>query len=89
VASDASANVDPATSAQAPLAPLAVNDAGAGRMLDVSRSHVRRMVAAGLMPAPVKIGSASRWPVETLRRWLELGCPPAREFAARTKGGRP
>jgi predicted DNA-binding transcriptional regulator AlpA len=68
---------------EAALFPLAVNDADAAKLVRCSRSHWRRMVAAGKAPPPTKLGKLSRWPVAQLQRWLEMGSPSADKFAAR------
>jgi excisionase family DNA binding protein len=40
-----------------------------------SARHVYRMVDAGRMPRPVKLGSLCRWRSAELMRWLADGCP--------------
>jgi len=67
---------------------LAVDDSGAARLVGCSRSHWRRMVAAGKAPPPLKLGKSSRWPVALLMRWLDAGAPSAHEFAERSRAER-
>jgi predicted DNA-binding transcriptional regulator AlpA len=55
-----------AKAANRPPAPYLVSDKQAAALLDVSRSTFRRYVAAGLLPQPVRIGSATRW------RWADI-----------------
>ena len=55
-----------AKTANRPPIPFLVSDKQAAALLDVSRSTFRRHVAAGLLPEPVKIGSATRW------KWAEI-----------------
>jgi predicted DNA-binding transcriptional regulator AlpA len=56
---------------------LLLRDSEAAAVVGVSRAHFRRLVATGRAPRPLKLGNASRWRVEELRRWVELGCPRA------------
>lgn len=64
-------------------AAIAVDADGAGRLFDLSASTWRRMSAAGLVPAPVRIGpgkGSPRWVVSVLQRWAEAGCPTRSVF---------
>ena len=70
-------NTDPQT-----LTPILVNAKGAARLLSISRSAFYSKLSAGLIPPAVYIGESPRWPVETLRVWVESGCLPAEQFAA-------
>ena len=54
---------------------MAVSDADAAKLLNVSRSHFRQLVKDGRAPSPVKLGRASRWRVQELRDWIEAGAP--------------
>jgi excisionase family DNA binding protein len=45
-------------------------------LLGCSRRTVRRLVATGQMPAPLRIGSLIRWPKEVIETWIARGCPP-------------
>lgn len=65
---------------------ILVTAAEAAAMLSIGERSLWRLVEAGLVPAPLKIGlpgkksgqkRTSRWPVATLRDWAEAGCPPA------------
>ncbi len=48
----------------------------AGR-LGVSPRMVWKLLAAGRLPAPVKLGCLSRWPASEIDRWIRAGCPAA------------
>jgi excisionase family DNA binding protein len=48
------------------------------RRLTVSERTVRRLVARGAMPAPVRLGALIRWRRADLDRWIEEGCPASR-----------
>lgn len=51
-------------------------DAGAvAEKLRCSRRHVARLVIAGKMPAPVRLGAIVRWDESEVDRWIEAGCP--------------
>lgn len=54
----------------------ALLDVGAvASLLSCSTRHVYRLVDAGLMPPPVKLGALVRWRRHTVEQWLENGCP--------------
>ena len=36
--------------------------------------------SAGLIPRPVKVGPATLWRVDELRRWVNAGCPRRAEW---------
>lgn len=48
-------------------------------MLDCSPRHVYRLVDAGRMPAPVRVGALIRWPERVIEEWIANGCPSCRE----------
>ncbi|CAN5218557.1 hypothetical protein BH11PLA2_BH11PLA2_02850 [soil metagenome] len=41
-----------------------------------------RLTAAGLTPAPVKLGGSVLWCSDELAAWVRHGCPPRAEWAA-------
>ncbi len=43
-------------------------------LLTCSPKHVYRMVDAGKMPAPLKLGSATRWRQAEVLEWIRDGC---------------
>jgi len=45
------------------------------RVCQLSPRHVLRMVAAGRMPAPLRIGRCARWSRTSIRHWITTGCP--------------
>ena len=48
---------------------------GVAAMLVCSPRTVYRLVDAGRIPPPVKIGGMVRWPRESLEQWIADGCP--------------
>ena len=56
--------------------PLALLDAHqlAG-LLRCSVRHVHRLVRAGHLPQPLRLGTAVRWRRGAINAWLEAGCP--------------
>lgn len=44
-----------------------------------STRHVRRLVDAGRMPHPIKLGSLLRWRRHELISWISSGCPAIRD----------
>jgi len=51
--------------------------------LNCSPRHVYRMVDAGRMPAPVRLGALVRWHRSSLDRWLADGCKTVRNLGGR------
>jgi len=49
---------------------LAVKDTTAARMLDLSAAEFRKLVSAGALPPPARIGTHERWNVDQLRAIL-------------------
>ncbi|MFO0847717.1 MAG: hypothetical protein U0871_04015 [Gemmataceae bacterium] len=39
---------------------------------------VKWVAAAGLLPAPTKLGALVRWDRATLQKWIAAGCPAVR-----------
>ena len=48
--------------------------------LKVSRRHIFRLLAAGKLPRPVRVGAAIRWRQSDIDLWLEWGCCPREKF---------
>jgi predicted DNA-binding transcriptional regulator AlpA len=58
------------------LQPLAVNAAGVGRLLCISRAKVFELHSRGRLPLPVRLGGrCPRWIVSELHEWLKAGAP--------------
>jgi predicted DNA-binding transcriptional regulator AlpA len=45
------------------------------RTANCSGRHFQRLVAAGLAPEPIKLGSLVRWPKAVIEEWIRQGCP--------------
>jgi excisionase family DNA binding protein len=43
--------------------------------LTVSSRHVRRLLDAGSMPLPIRLGSLVRWRRQEILDWIAAGCP--------------
>lgn len=55
------------------------------QMFAVSLRTVRHWDAAGMMPEPVRIGSAVRWRADEISAWSEAGCPGREKWSALRK----
>lgn len=44
-------------------------------MLGVSERTLWRLLSAGKLPEPVRIGRNTRWRAAEVRDWIEQGCP--------------
>ena len=51
--------------------------------LDCSPRHIYRLVDAGKMPPPVKLGVLVRWRRTELENWLADGCQPVARGGSR------
>lgn len=56
----------------------------AGR-LGISTRQVFKLLSAGRLPAPIRLGRSVRWRESLIDEWLRAGCPAAENFA--TAGG--
>jgi predicted DNA-binding transcriptional regulator AlpA len=52
-------------------------------MASLSARTIRRLVDAGKMPPPLRIGGSDRWRLADVRQWIADGCPTVR----RNSGG--
>lgn len=55
---------------------LSVSDLA--RVLRTSNRTIWRLLAAGKLPEPVRLGARPRWTAETLRQWVRAGMPGAK-----------
>ncbi|MDY7107860.1 MAG: helix-turn-helix domain-containing protein [Planctomycetota bacterium] len=66
--------------------PLLVRARQAARMCGVGERTWRRWHAAGLVPAPVRVGGAVLWRVSELVAWTQAGAPSRAEWARQRAG---
>jgi predicted DNA-binding transcriptional regulator AlpA len=71
----------------APALSLLLSARQAAKLCGVSEATWWRLHAAAKCPAPVKIGSSTRWRVEELRVWTEAGCPDRQSWTALRAAG--
>jgi len=64
--------------------PLLLDVRSVARLVGCSTKHIRRMVRAGKLPTPVKVGRLTRWSRASLESWIAAGC----KLAAPEGGGR-
>jgi predicted DNA-binding transcriptional regulator AlpA len=58
---------------------------GVASLLTRSERSCRDDLAAGRLPAPLKLGGSTRWRVAELRDWVAAGCPSRTDWEARRK----
>ncbi len=70
----------------AEMLPKPIHDFGAlldvaqiAKVLNCSSRHVYRMVDAGRMPPPVRLGALVRWSRQAIEDWIAGGCRPIRQ----------
>lgn len=54
---------------------LLIDSKEVSKLLKLSPRTVWAMQNDGRMPPPIRIGSAVRWNYETLKNWIDQGCP--------------
>jgi excisionase family DNA binding protein len=56
-------------------APLLIRADEVARMMGVSERTLWRLLSAGKVPQPVRIGRSTRWRLAEVRGWIAGGCP--------------
>ena len=46
------------------------------KLLQISTRTLWRLLSAGKIITPIKLGRSVRWRKEELMRWIAAGCPP-------------
>ena len=57
---------------------LLVNVHDVAALLKCSPRHVWRLVEAGKIPRPYKVGALCRWDRAAIQQWVRDGCPSCR-----------
>jgi len=55
--------------------PLLLDAKQVARLLGVCTRLVWAMRSGGRLPAPLRLGKATRWRASDIRRWVQEGCP--------------
>ncbi len=55
--------------------PLLIDRRQVGELLNLSTRTVWRLLSAGKLPKPVRIGRSVRWSRSDLETWIANGCP--------------
>lgn len=50
-------------------------------LMQISQRTLWRLLSAGKVIEPVRIGGNTRWRLSEVERWIANGCPPATEFS--------
>jgi predicted DNA-binding transcriptional regulator AlpA len=80
----ASAGAPAAQGERVSIAPELLTSSQAAQLCGIGESTFFRLHAAKKVPAPVKLGGATRWARTELLAWIAAGCP-SRELWARLK----
>lgn len=65
-----------------------IDVAKVARMLSVSTRTVWRLVSAGKLPAPIRVGRSVRWCRAAIDAWISQGCPETDTSSSDQNGGR-
>lgn len=58
------------------ISPLLVRERDLPSLLSMSRANVRRLMAAGRFPVPIRLGAhCIAWRRVDVERWVTAGCP--------------
>ena len=49
------------------------------KLMQVSTRTLWRLLSAGQVPQPVRIGGSVRWRVDQVKQWIASGCLPQEE----------
>ncbi|MBX9681854.1 MAG: helix-turn-helix domain-containing protein [Gemmataceae bacterium] len=67
--------VPPLEDSDGEASPLLITADEVARLLNLSKRTLWRLLSAGKLPAPVRLGNAVRWRREEIRQWISQGCP--------------
>ena len=56
-------------------APMLISAEELATLMQVSERTLWRLLSAGKVPQPVRIGRNTRWRLAEIRDWIEKGCP--------------
>ena len=68
--------------------PVLLTDEQAAALCNISRSTLWRLCSEDKIPPPVRIGGSTRWRLQDLIEWIEMGCPPRDRWEAMRRGAR-
>jgi prophage regulatory protein len=57
--------------------PLLIPASEVARLLGISKRTLWRLLSAGKLPAPVRLGNNVRWRLDEVEQWISQGCPSA------------
>lgn len=55
--------------------PILISAEELAKLIQVSERTLWRLLSAGKVPQPVRIGRNTRWRYAEVREWIEKGCP--------------
>ena len=55
--------------------PLLITARQLASKLNVSTRTLWRMLSAGRLPVPIRVGGIVRWRTEEIEKWISAGCP--------------
>ena len=55
--------------------PLLITARQLAGKLNVSTRTLWRMLSAGRLPVPIRVGGIVRWRIEEIEKWILAGCP--------------
>lgn len=57
--------------------PLLIPACELARLLGISKRTLWRLLSAGKLPVPVRLGNSVRWRLDEVEQWISRGCPAA------------
>ncbi len=62
-------------SADSGVSPLLIGAEELAGLLQISTRSLWRLLSAGKVPQPVRLGRSVRWRLGEVEKWIERGCP--------------
>ena len=64
----------PPTDSSQPAPTMLIKAEQFARMMEISPRTLWRLLSAGKLIQPVRIGGSTRWRMDEVRRWIDEGC---------------
>ena len=56
--------------------PVLITAAEFAQIMKVSKRTLWRLLSAGKLVEPIRVGGNTRWRLDDVRLWIDEGCPP-------------
>jgi len=63
--------------------PALMNDVATAAIFGISTRHMKRLIAKGEFPSPLRLGVCVRWSRKDIEEWIAGGCLRVKQKASR------